>query len=100
MTRPEILFRFFKRLWICGSILSIVSIFFFFAALFGMNYYLMSRSGLQTHSDTRMSIDELWMWQLYLLNASVELCFTGAIFAVTGATMCLMRRLKRKPTSN
>jgi hypothetical protein len=87
---------FFKRVWLCGTVVSIVSVLLSITSLFFFTYLTMSRQGLHSIPDKRMSIREIWDWQLYNLHAGCEICFVGAIFAVVGGTACLVYRFRRK----
>jgi hypothetical protein len=86
---------FFKRMWLCGTVVSIVSVLLSIASLFFSTYLTMSRQGLHSIPDKRMSIREIWDWQRYILHAGCEICFVGAIFAVFGGAACLVFRLSR-----
>jgi hypothetical protein len=90
--RPD----FFKKMWLCGTVVSIVSVLLSIASLFFSTYLTMSRQGLQGLHDKRMSIREIWDWLRYILHAGCEICFVGAIFAVFGGAACLAYRFRRK----
>jgi hypothetical protein len=91
-----LLLDFFKTIWRCGAVVSIVSVLLLIANYFYIGYLTMSRNGMHALADKRMSMHEVWDWQLYLQNTACKICFVGAIFAVLGGAAYLACRLTQK----
>lgn len=90
MPKTEMFYAFARKIWRCGAMVSITSILLSIVTGFYFDYLFMSRSGMHGLPDKRMPIREIWAWQAYLLNAGIEICLVGAIFALVGAALCLM----------
>jgi len=80
---------FFKKIWRCGSVVSVVSVLSLIASIFYFDWLLSLRSGMQGLHDKRMPIHEICEWQLWVFRAGCESCFVGAIFAMVGGVAYL-----------
>ena len=71
-------------------IVSIVSFLFAIASFCYFDHLFKSHLGMHGLADKRMSIRDIFGWQLYVIHAGCEVCFVGAIFAVIGGAAFLI----------
>jgi len=93
-------YGFARKIWRCGAVVSIVSVLLSIAGIFYFSSLFRSRFGMHGLPDTRMSMREIWDWQLYVFHAGWEICLVGAIFAVVGAALSLMYGLGLRSTAS